>query len=264
MRKSTVLLALGAFAATAGSAMAMDDTLTAEQAGRNDIVFDLGVGAQVQPKFASSDDYIVLPYPLFAVSYLKLPVFGELVSAPKRAFSLYPSINFVGSRSSDDASYLKGMDDVDFAFELGPGIAYRYNMFRAFAEVRYGFTGHNGIVGSAGLDLVLDPMERIQVSFGPRVGFANDEYVETYFGVSAAEANTSAFNQYDPSGGFTDVGLGGRISYDWTEKVKLHLQADYTRYIGDVADSPVVEAGSEDQFSVGVGITYRFGADLFD
>ena len=46
--------------------------------------------------------------------------------------------------------------------------------------------------------------------------------------------------------------------------MKLHLQANYSRYIGDIADSPIVKAGSEDQFSVGFGITYRFGADLYD
>lgn len=240
------------------------DKLTASQAGANDIVIDLGVGGMVQPKFASSDDYIILPYPLVAVSYLRLPIFGEVVSAPTRAFSIYPSINFVGSRSSDDASYLTGMDDVDFAFELGPGIAYRYGMLRGFVEARYGITGHNGVVGDAGLDLVLEPMERVQVSFGPRVGFASDDYVETYFGVSASEAITSAFSEYHPSGGFTDVGIGGRITYDWTEKTKLHLVADYSRYIGDVADSPVVQAGSEDQFYVGIGITYRFSFNLYD
>ena len=198
------------------------------------------------------------------MSYLRLPGIGEVVSSPTRAFSLYPSINFVGSRSSDDASYLKGMDDVDFAFELGPGIAYRYGMVRGFVEARYGFTGHNGIVGEAGVDLVLNPFDRIQVSAGPRIGFANDEYVQTYFGVTNAEAANSQFAAYDPSGGFIDAGVGGRITYDWTDTVKLHLQADYTRYIGDVADSPVVQAGSEDQFSVGIGITYRFGANLYD
>ncbi|MDQ0316110.1 MipA/OmpV family protein [Amorphus orientalis] len=264
MRKITCAIAAVSLFCAGGAASADDDKLTAEQAGTRDIVVDLGVGAQVQPKFASSDDYIVLPYPLIAISYLRLPVFGELVSAPTRAFSIYPSINFVGSRSSSDASYLTGMDDVDFAFEFGPGVAYRYGMFRGFANLRYGFTGHNGFVGEAGVDLVLNPMERVQLSLGPRVGFANDEYVQTYFGVSAAEATRSQFAAYDPSGGFTDVGVGGRITYDWTEKTKLHLQADYTRYIGDVADSPVVEAGSEDQFYVGIGITYRFGLDLFD
>ena len=144
MRKSSLLLA-SLLVVSAGQAAYAEEKLTTEQAGTRDIVFDLGVGARVQPKFASSDDYIVLPYPLFAVSYLRLPVFGEVVSAPTRAFSLYPSINFVGSRDSDDASYLRGMNDVDFAFELGPGIAYRYGMVRGFVEARYGITGHNGV-----------------------------------------------------------------------------------------------------------------------
>lgn len=263
MRKSSVVLASILLASVSTAAIAQEK-LTTEQAGNRDVVFDLGIGAKVQPKFASSSDYIILPYPLFAISYLRLPGIGEVVSGPKKAFSIYPSINFVGSRSSDDASYLTGMDDVDFAFELGPGVAYRYGMVRGFVEARYGFTGHNGIVGQAGLDLVLNPFDRLQVSAGPRVGFANDEYVETYFGVTNAEAATSQFAAYNPSGGFTDVGVGALVSYDWTDTVKLHLQADYSRYIDDIADSPVVQAGSEDQFTVGIGITYRFGADLYD
>ncbi|MEW9837745.1 MipA/OmpV family protein, partial [Mesorhizobium marinum] len=37
----------------------------------------------------------------------------------------------------------------------------------------------------------------------------------------------------------------------------------WDRFIGDAAESPIVEAGSKDQFSIGGGLTYRFSFDLF-
>ena len=228
-----------------------------------DIVIDLGIGGRVQPTFEGSSDYEVLPYPLVGLRFLRLPVFGEVVSGRERIFSIYPSINFVRARDSDDAAYLNGLDDVDFAFELGPGVSLRSGPFRGFAEIRYGITGHNGFVGEAGLDYIVRPLDRLSISAGPRVGFASTEYMDTYFGITPAESLASGLPAYDPDAGFKDVGIGSLVEYELNEKVRLYAEGTWKRYVGSAADSPIVEAGSEDQFTIGIGITYRFGLDLF-
>ena len=45
--------------------------------------------------------------------------------------------------------------------------------------------------------------------------------------------------------------------------MRLHIRGGYDRLVGDAADSPIAEAGSKDQFSIGVGVSYRFAFDVF-
>lgn len=258
------LLALAAalflpFAVTA-SAAEPDTVPVPEAVETREIVFDLGIGAQVQPKFPTSDEYEVVPYPLIRLRFLRLPVIGDVVTGREKAFSIYPSFGFNGERSSTAAPYLAGLPDVDFAVELGGGMSYRVGNFRIFAELRRGVSGHDGFVGEAGVDAIISPFERLEFRAGPRIGFADDEYMDTYFGVDTATAFLPA---YSPGSGIKDVGLAAEATYRLTERVLLHGRAGFTTYVGDAADSPITERGNTSEGTVGVGITYRFGFDFF-
>ncbi len=89
--------------------------------------------------------------------------------------------------------------------------------------------------------------------------------MDTYFGVTEAEASApgSQLAAYDPGSSFKTAGLAARATYELTENTRIHVRAGWDRFIGDAADSPIVEAGSENQFSIGTGLTYRFSFDLF-
>ncbi len=227
-----------------------------------DIVIDLGAGVGLEPVFPSSKRYGPTGWPLIALQYLRLPYFGEVVTEDKKAVavSVFPSFNFVGERKSSDADYLEGVDDTDFAFELGGGAAFRYGFLRAFGTVRYGVTGHNGWVGEAGLDVILTPMERLEVAFGPRISAADGNYMNYYFSVpnSAVE-----LDPYNAEGGFKDVSFAATASYALTEKWRLHGRLKYTHFIGEALDSPIVDAGNDQEVSIGIGLTYRFSLDLY-
>lgn len=249
--------------ALAGSGLAQDGTTPLAQ---KQYVIDLGIGGVVQPKYEASDAYLLYPLPLVSVGRFYLPVLGQVADGKKRqGVFLYPSFNFNGERKASDSSDLTGTTTVDWALELGLGAGYRWENFRVFAELRQGINGHTSQVGQLGFDAIFQPLEKVEFSIGPRAGFAAGDYMDTYFGVTAAEAAASGgtLTQYNPSGGFKSVGLSARASYDLTEDVRLHLQGSYDRLIGDAADSPIAKVGSEDQFSIGLGVTYRFAFDIF-
>ncbi|MGO4843107.1 MipA/OmpV family protein, partial [Rhizobiaceae sp. 2RAB30] len=73
----------------------------------------------------------------------------------------------------------------------------------------------------------------------------------------------SQLREYDPGSSFKTAGLAARATYAVSQNTRLHLQAGWDRFIGEAADSPIVEAGSMNQFSIGGGLTYRFSFDLF-
>jgi outer membrane protein len=233
-------------------------------AAGEDIVLELGGGGLVGPAYEGADDYIVSPLPLVRLHYFRLPQFGAFGDGPETGFSIGPSFRFVPERDDDDYSELEGLGDVDAAFEFGATAAYRYEMWRGFATVRHGFGGHHGIVGKLGVDAVVEPTPRLSVSAGPRLHFADSDYLDTYLGVTAAQSAASGLSEFDPDGGLKGVGVEAEARFALTPRWSIVGSAGYERLVGDAADSPITGVGSENQFTAALGLTYRFGLDLFD
>lgn len=255
-----------ALCAVSATAMAQSGKLSEGDANRQ-FVIDLGVGAIAKPRYEAADSYLVYPFPILSVGRFYFPGFGQIVDGEKPAgVFFYPAFNFIGERKASDSADLRGTRTVDWALELGLGGGFRTEHMRAFAELRQGLNGHTGQVGQLGIDGIIYPAPKWEVSFGPRADFASDEYMDTYFGVTASEAANSGggLTRYNPGAGFKSVGLSARASYDFNDDVRLHIQGGYDRLIGDAADSPIADNGSKDQFSVGVGMSYRFAFDLFN
>ena len=69
---------------------------------------------------------------------------------------------------------------------------------------------------------------------------------------------------FNPEGGIKGVGVAGEAKYALTPRWTIVGKASYERLIGDAADSPITDLGSENQFTAALGATYRFGLNLFD
>lgn len=231
-------------------------------------VLDLGLGAMAKPKFPGADRFGVSPFPIIKVKRFYVPGLGQVVDgeSSNRGFFFYPSFDFQNSRKASDAPFLTGTRQVDWALELGAGAGYRHDWISGFAELRQGINGHEGQVAEFGIDVTVNPIDRVELEFGPRASWASDDYMDTYFGVTAAEAAApgAVLTAYNPSAGFKTVGLSASAQYAWTDKTIFHLRGGWDRFVGDAADSPIVQAGSRDQFSIGLGMSYRFAFDLFD
>ena len=250
--------ALVTVAGTAGARAA--EPFAVNDLDGTDVVIELGVRGTAKPTYEGSDEIIFAPSPIVKLNYLELPGLFTIGGGPATAFSIRPAFNVVGERDGDDVAL--GLDDVDAALEIGFGASYRVGPVRAVGEVRRGFGGHEGIVGEVGVDLVVEPTDRLMVSVGPRASFSDDEYADTYFTVSPAEATLSGLPAYDADSGLKGVGVEAELRYAVNEDWTVYSDASYTRLVEDAGDSPIVE--SEDQVSVGLGITRRFRFDLFD
>lgn len=252
--------------AAAAALLAFPSPASAQSKEDKQYVMDLGAGVMAQPRYPGSDEVIAVPYPLIAVSKFFLPGYGQIESdKDTRSFSIYPSFNFIGKREASDSNELEGMKDVDWALEAGIGISYRYDWIRGFAEIRQGFNGYSGQVANFGIDLIANPTEDLLLRFGPRAGWGSQDYMKTYFGITANEAAASSLydKAYKADAGFNTVGLAGSATYNMTDDWKLHALVGWDRLVGDAGNSPIVKEGSENQFYAGGGLTYRFAFDLF-
>ncbi|MEM6666828.1 MAG: MipA/OmpV family protein, partial [Pseudomonadota bacterium] len=125
MRRISKCLGVG-LAATAASAFAVSTSASAEDGA--DFIIELGAGVMVQPAWEGSDELLFSPYPIIAPRYISIGRF-TIGGGPTRAFTLRPDINIRGERDDDDD--LAGLDDVDFTFEAGAAVSYRYGPVKA-------------------------------------------------------------------------------------------------------------------------------------
>ena len=184
--------------------------------------------------------------------------FGFSLTGRGGPVEIGPMIQFQAERDEDDAGALIG--DVDFAFE--PGAFINVNVsdsVRLRAEARRGFDGHEGWLGDLGADFFLRPGTSTIVSVGPRVRLADEEYMQTYYGQTPAQALVSGLPAYAPDGGVRAVGAVFGVTHEFTRNFGIYGYAQYDRLIGDAADSPIVQQlGSEDQFSAGLALFFNF------
>ncbi|NDR56037.1 MipA/OmpV family protein [Aliiruegeria sabulilitoris] len=221
--------------------------------------YDIRAGVQARPAYFGSDEMVAAPDFALHFDYARLKGLGAYGdpdgNSVPRALGIRGSLRFIGKRSADDFDELKGLEDIDPSLELGLGLVYRQRNFEAFGDVRYGAIGHNGFVGELGADAIVFPSERWEFRLGPRMVFGDDEFANTYFGVSDSESIDSGLASYNADGGLLGAGFEAKAKYRFNELWGLEASFRADRLLNSAADSPITEMGSEDQFRIRLGIT---------
>lgn len=230
----------------------------------------LGAGALYQPDYEGSDDYEVAPLPLVMISYKDL-VFLRGPSLGVNAFTwqgprptdklqLGPLVRYQSGRDQDDNDDLRGMGDIDSGAELGAFLNYSAGPWSAGMTVFQDISGaHDGLTAkfAGGYRHSFGPKLRARAELSTT--WANDDYTESFFGVSALQSQRSGMRRFQAEGGIKDVGLTLDLDYSLTENWGLTGRLGYKRLLGDAADSPLVEdRGSPDQLMTGLFLSYKF------
>jgi outer membrane scaffolding protein for murein synthesis (MipA/OmpV family) len=251
--------ALSAF----GLALAALATPAAAQDERPRVSLDIGFGAAVTPDYPGSSDQSIGPTGSFALRELVLPGgfgFGSASARPvEPGFGLRGGFRYIGARKASDNPELAGLENVDAAFEIGLGVTQVSQFWRVFAEARYGVIGHKGWAGDLGADVIWRVSENTTLLAGPRARFGDRRFVQTYFGVTEAEAAASSFAAYNPSGGLVATGVEFGLQHRFTDAWGLQGRINYDRLQDDAGRSPIVAQGSRDQWSARLIFTYSFG-----
>ncbi|MFC3613664.1 MipA/OmpV family protein [Lutimaribacter marinistellae] len=170
------------------------------------------------------------------------------------------SFRYIGDREAADHPELTGMQDLDAALEVGGKIGYAWPKVEAFADVRYGVTGHKSWVGELSAYYVARPADKFVLRFGPRLLFGTDRYTSTYFGVTPAEAAASAFNAYNAGGGLVSAGVEMIGTYQISDRWWLEGRARWDKLQGDAASSPIVV--DDEMLTVSLGLRRAFVLDF--
>lgn len=215
----------------------------------------LGAGALLRPDYPGSSDYEVTPTPFLEV------VWNDRVFATTRqgaevgvfltrdrAFRSGIALDYAFGRDQDDNARLKGLGDIDgtvrgrlFASSgIGPFT------LSAFLAQDLADNGHGLTVG-ADLEYRLRLSPRLSVFGGPGLTWANDTHMETFFGVSQAQAARSAARlpRYDAGAGVRDVRFTLGALALITDSIFLQPRVIVSELVGDAADSPLTTSETQ-------------------
>lgn len=247
-------------ALTLGMALA---TLTAAAAAQAEpgVSFTFGAGTSLAPAYFGSDDYEFGPTGTVRLHGLQIGQFSfgsPDPSVERMGWGLRGAFRYLRSREAADHPELTGLADIDAAIELGLGIGYEAERYRAFADLRYGVIGHESFVAELGADAKLRASDRLTLTAGPRLLIGSDRYAATYFGVTPVESVASGLPAFAAEGGLLTAGVQVGMAYDLGGDWGLEGTVGYAWLQGDAADSPITAMGSRTQGTASLMLTRRF------
>lgn len=157
---------------------------------------------------------------------------------------------------SDDRKNLRGMGDEDAAATANLLGEYRLGKLNASGKITTGLSGDYGTTAdlNVGSHYQITPDVMLLGSVG--TVWADGEYMQERFGVSAAQPARSGNSRHDAEAGIKSVGFSVGINYSITGSWSTNLTFKADQLVGDAADSPI----TKNDFVPAVYLTtgYRF------
>jgi outer membrane protein len=239
-----------------------------------DWIVTIGGELRIGPKWAGAptDKWGLTGGPL--VSYRKVGTPPEYFG-PRDSFGfsvldigqvkLGPAVKLIWQRQASDDTALNGLGNVNYALQVGGFAEYwPVSWLRLRGEARQGFGGETGVTGDLFLDAIV-PAGQFRFSGGPRLTLQSAAAVGPYFSITQAQsvgstvAGLPQLPVYRAGGGLYSYGAGAQTEYFFNPQWAVHGFVEYERLTGSAADSPlVVQRGSPNQFTFGLGAVYSF------
>lgn len=237
-------------------------------AGLGNTDWQIGGFVLVAPKYEGAKDYEVLGAPFIAPVGIDETSRFQFRGADDLRFRAFefsgfeagPLVGWRFDRDDNDAFRLRGLGDVDGGLVLGGYAGYALGPIKPFVSYHYGVTGDDtGALVRFGAEANTPLPGGIKLTTSAGATYADDDYMDAYFSVTPGQsaASKAGLGVYDAEAGIKDVFVGLLSDVPLSGPWSLKLTGRYSHLVGDAADSPIVE--SEDQFSGGIGLSYRFG-----
>lgn len=144
-------------------------------------------------------------------------------------------------RSQSRSSALAGMGDVDAKPEVGGFFNYAFNRETFLTtSLRYGSGNDSkGLLVDVGATYLRELAPQWRLGLRVAATYANGEYMQSYFGVDAAQALASGYTAYKPGAGIRDVRAGVSVSYQLNPNMMIISALSLSSLQGDANGSPL-------------------------
>jgi outer membrane protein len=220
----------------------------AQQGQPADSGWALGAAVISAPRPYVGADPEVLPIPLVQYESQRLYVRGitagyRLIATRELSFDVHVQPRFDGFEN-DDSPFLEGMEEPDETLDVGLGLDAELGRLELGLSLDADVLGRSdGYEARATLGRTY-VYRRGQVIFRPEIGasWQNEDLIDYYYGVSAAEARPGRPAYQGDSGTSVDVGAFVRVRV--TPRWSVVGLARWTSLSDEISDSPIVEDDS--------------------
>jgi MipA family protein len=180
----------------------------------------------------------------------------DLASSERLRVNL--ALRFDAGRSEGSSASFAGLGDIDPTVRARINLGWQFaGPFRLGASWSADALGRGG--GSFG-ELSLGWEHRFApttvLSAGLALSAAGDRYMQTYYGISEAQASRTTYRVYTPGAGLRDVAATVGFRTDLGEDWILLAGAGATRLLGAAARSPL--STSRNGWGINAGLAWRF------
>ena len=225
-----------------------------------------GLGAGMAPDYEGSEDYTLVPSLMFKGNYDSGRYFSLLGTnfmlnlVPSQTFSFGPALNYRMERDDVDNDRVDDMDKIDGAFEAGAFGGFNINNFILRLEMLTDVSDeHDGFLAQVNAGYRWKAMPELTLTPGVFLTYADDDYMDTYFGVNPGNRGSSGLPNYSADSGLKDVGINLVAHYTPWDNWGIMGLFSYKTLLNDAKDSPIVDdEGNDKQFMFGLMATYRW------
>ena len=146
------------------------------------------------------------------------------------------------------------MGNVQSSTEAGVGIG--YGPLMVVARQSLSERGAQGAQVDMSVDVPWSLSDRFGLRFALGATWANQDTMQTYFGVTAAQAQATSFSVYTPRSGCRRVDASVGAEYAMAPSWKLQANLAFSRLGDDAAASPLV--GRRNGASAALAVAYEF------
>lgn len=221
--------------------------------------FIIGAGAGYVPAYEGSRKYRVLPVPVIDI------VWGPLFANLKDGIGVHviDTQNFTIGVSATAMQGYRARDVPNGVGKLPYGLGARAfaNVTEKGAVLSVGVTkgiagGNKGVIVDASLSYPVAVSTRLTLTPSIQTTWANRNYNDRYFGLSAAQSAASGLPEFQAHSGFNDMSAIVNATYLINNHLIMAASGGVTRMIGDVKYSPLVQ--QKTQPAGFISMAYRF------
>ncbi|MEG6507663.1 MipA/OmpV family protein [Methyloligella sp. 2.7D] len=220
----------------------------------------VGSGVMYKPKYEGADEYEFQAVPFVSLQFfdfLNVDPTGAGVTAYENGpFHFDFSAHYKSGRDEDDSKALRGMGDIDWGVGIGGRATMDVGPVGLFLSVEQIVGGGEGLLASAGISVQRPVSERVILGAEAGATFADDKYMESYFGVDRKQSANSGYAEYKPEAGIKSVDAAVSATWLINEKWLLRGEQKFSVLTGDAADSPIVQEEFQSKTMLLLG--YRF------
>lgn len=227
--------------------------------------YTVGLGLRYAPEYQGSGDMQARVLPFVSLNYGIVTLGPERISLNWRpgssnaqgyeGLTISGYLGYGGGRDAADMG-LAGFSDIDASVRVGLRASYVIGVVDLYGQAERYLGGSEGATMTLGAGTRFKVDDRLTLRFALSATFADDTYMDAYFGVTPEQAALNNVSVFDTSAGYQRFNATMSARYKLDRNWSLLGQLGYGGLAGSLSDSAVVEQGTA--ITSTVGVLYSF------